>query len=535
MGTNLSEKPSVGASEHQNEEADAQSDRRSDVTAVDPSSNNEKIGSKERADGKIVLEEAEYYNQLGFGFPQWKKWAILTTIFMVQISMNVNAAMYGNAVNGIQEEYQIGAQKARVGSAVFLICYAFGCELWAAPSEEFGRWKILQLSLTIVNLLQIMAALAPNYATLVAARILGGFASAGGSVTLGIIADMFPADSQQFAVNFIVFSSVGGSVVGPIAGAFIEARYFWRWLFWTQMIVGFFVQFCHFWTPETRATIMLDRIAKKQRKEGKENVYGPNEVKEQRLTPKEIGITLMRPFQMFLREPIVLCLSLLSGFSDALIFTFIESFTPVYKQWGFSTEAIGLAFFPLLIGYIIAYFSFFPFIIKQTRIRKRDPDALAPEQRLYWLLWTVPLLPLGLFAFAWSSRGPQYTPWIVPMLFSSLVGIANFTIYMATIDYMIEAYGPYSASATGGNGFARDFLAGVATMYATPLYSNLGNENHLAWASTLLGCLGVLVAIPVYVFYWKGPQIRARSKFAQTLASDRKGMNGKRLAKSSEA
>ncbi len=39
---------------------------------------------------------------------------------------------------------------------------------------------------------------------------------------------------------------------------------------------------------------------------------------------------------------------------------------------------------------------------------------------------------------------------------------------MATIDYMIASYGPYSASATGGNGLARDFLAGIAAMYATP-------------------------------------------------------------------
>jgi len=44
----------------------------------------------------------------------------------------------------------------------------------------------------------------------------------------------------------------------------------------------------------------------------------------------------------------------------------------------------------------------------------------------------------------------------------------QFAIYMATIDYMIAAYGPYSASATGGNGFARDFLAGIAAMYSVP-------------------------------------------------------------------
>ena len=46
-----------------------------------------------------------------------------------------------------------------------------------------------------------------------------------------------------------------------------------------------------------------------------------------------------------------------------------------------------------------------------------------------------------------------------------MIGIANFAIYGATIDYLIASYGPYSASATGGNGFCRDFLAGIAALY----------------------------------------------------------------------
>ena len=39
---------------------------------------------------------------------------------------------------------------------------------------------------------------------------------------------------------------------------------------------------------------------------------------------------------------------------------------------------------------------------------------------------------------------------------------------MATVDYMVAAYGEYSASATGGNALARDVLAGVAAMVSTP-------------------------------------------------------------------
>lgn len=101
---------------------------------------------------------------------------------------------------------------------------------------------------------------------------------------------------------------------------------------------------------------------------------------------------------------------------------------------------------------------------------------------------------------------------------------------VATIDYMIASYGPYSASATGGNGFSRDLLAGIAAMYATPMYEHIGHRYKLEWPTTILGFLAILVTIPIYVFYWKGPAIRERSKFAQVLASDRKAKVGRRVS-----
>lgn len=101
---------------------------------------------------------------------------------------------------------------------------------------------------------------------------------------------------------------------------------------------------------------------------------------------------------------------------------------------------------------------------------------------------------------------------------------------MATIDYMVAAYGPYAASATGGNGFARDFLAGIAAIYSVPFYENIPGMYKLQWPSTILAGVALLVTIPIYVFYWYGPQLRARSKFAQTVASDR-AIYGERRAK----
>jgi hypothetical protein len=105
---------------------------------------------------------------------------------------------------------------------------------------------------------------------------------------------------------------------------------------------------------------------------------------------------------MFFTEPIVLWLSLLSGFSDALIFTFLEGFKPVYSQWGFGTVQLGLAFVPILIGYFLAYASYMPSIMRFRRKRKQNPGSVAPEARLWWLLFLAPLETIGMFGFAWT-------------------------------------------------------------------------------------------------------------------------------------
>lgn len=194
---------------------------------TDPNGNGaglEKLGTYD----KYEITEDDCYDELGYCFPTWKKWFILTVIFWVQVSMNFNTSLYSNAIPGISEKFGVSDQAARCGAMIFLVLYAFGCELWAPWSEEFGRWPVLQLSLFLVNIWQLPVALAPNFATVMVGRALGGLSSAGGSVTLGMIADMWEADTQQYAVAYVVFSSVGGSVLGPIVGGFTETYLDWR-------------------------------------------------------------------------------------------------------------------------------------------------------------------------------------------------------------------------------------------------------------------------------------------------------------------
>ncbi|OTA96778.1 hypothetical protein M434DRAFT_8480 [Hypoxylon sp. CO27-5] len=476
-----------------------------------------------------ILTESDCPDVVAFSWSKSKKWRALTIIFLVQISMNLNASLYANAQSGIMKEFHVSAMAAVTGAAVFLIMYAFGCELWAPWSEEFGRKLVLQSSLFLVNTMcfpVVFAKRTRSFLAIIIGRAFGGLFSAGGSVTLGVVADMFQMVHQEEPLAFIVLSSVGGSIIGPIIGGFVEDGLDWTWAIWIQLIVGGFVQLLHlFFVPETRSSVLLDRHAKKLRKSKlnetgeKINVFGPTETMTWReyLVPKELWSLWMRPFRMFATEPIVSILSTLSGFSDALIFMQIQSLGRVFKLWGFTTVQIGLAFIPIGIAYIIGYLSFMPVISRNRRLRAEFPggEHAQYESRLWWLLYTAPLLPIGLLIFAWTST-PQ-VHWVAPMIGCLLIGVANYTIYMTTIDYMVASYGPYSASATGGNGFARDFLAGCLTWAAGPYYDAFSFPYGLQVANTILAAISLVLVVATVLIYIKGPSMRKRSAFAQSL------------------
>jgi MFS family permease len=184
----------------------------------------------------------------------------------------------------------------------FLVAYAFGCELWAPWSEELGRYVVMQTSLTFVNASILICGMSTSFPMMIAGRVVGGLSSAGGSVTLGMVADMFHTDNQQYAVSWASLWSCLGAVIGGICGGPIQQYLRWRWIFWIQLIFGLCTQGLHMaLAKESRATTLLDKEAKRRRNTGSDpSIYGPNEVKtfKERWVPKEILKTMWRPYHV---------------------------------------------------------------------------------------------------------------------------------------------------------------------------------------------------------------------------------------------
>lgn len=104
---------------------------------------------------------------------------------------------------------------------------------------------------------------------------------------------------------------------------------------------------------------------------------------------------------------------------------------------------------------------------------------------------------------------------MVPICAAIPFGIAYLLVFMALLNYIVDAYEIFSASAMAAASCSRSMLA-VALPFATrPMYDTLG----IPWACSLLGFIGLLLGVIPFMFLKFGPRIRANSKFCQELAA----------------
>ncbi|GFF42255.1 uncharacterized transporter C569.05c [Aspergillus udagawae] len=100
--------------------------------------------------------------------------------------------------------------------------------------------------------------------------------------------------------------------------------------------------------------------------------------------------------------------------------------------------------------------------------------------------------------------------WIVPTLSGLLTGFGLFCIFLQCLNYIVDAYLVFAASALAANSVLRSTAGAGFPLFSTYMFNALG----VNWTGTLLGCVAaILMPIPL-LFYLYGPKTRAKSKFA---------------------
>lgn len=105
--------------------------------------------------------------------------------------------------------------------------------------------------------------------------------------------------------------------------------------------------------------------------------------------------------------------------------------------------------------------------------------------------------------------------WAVPAASGIFSGFGLMSIFLQSLNYLVDAYLMFAASAIAGNTFMRSLLGAVFPLFARQMFDGMG----IQYAGTLLGAVAAaLVPIPV-IFYFYGGKIRQRSKLAPTFAA----------------
>lgn len=151
-------------------------------------------------------------------------------------------------------------------------------------------------------------------------------------------------------------------------------------------------------------------------------------------------------------------------------------------------------------------------ILANARARNAPWSRSEEFRRLPIACLGGPFIVVSCFWLGWTAKASVH--WIVPTLSGLSFGIGFLLIFIALLNYIVDAYEVFAASAMAATSISRSLFGAVLPFAAKPMYEKLG----VNWAGSLLGFVSLgMCAIPFCFIVWGG-KIRANSKFCQHLA-----------------
>lgn len=230
---------------------------------------------------------------------------------------------------------------------------------------------------------------------------------------------------------------------------------------------------------------------------------------------------ITRPLRILFTEPIVLMITLYMSFIYGLLYLFLTAYALVFQgKYGFNEGVGGLTYFGMVLGEVIAFIVVVFTTPSYTRKLEANNNVPVPEWRLPQAIVGGVLFAVGLFWFGWSGYQGEKVPWIAPTLSGLFTGFGIFSIFLCLLNYLVDAYLMFAASALAGNTFMRSGFGAIFPLFATYMFDGMGIE----WASTLLGCVALVLAPMPVIFLLYGKRIRGKSTFAPApdIALDKK-------------
>jgi DHA1 family bicyclomycin/chloramphenicol resistance-like MFS transporter len=233
------------------------------------------------------------------------------------------------AFHAMQEALRVDPLQLQQVLTAYMVPFAFASLVHGPLSDAVGRRPVMIWGMVLYTVGSIACTLAPNYTSLVAARMLQG-ATAGVGVVIGraVVRDLYegPRAQHLMSITTMIFSIAPAAA--PIIGGWAHVAFGWRAVFAVMVLCGLVLAFSAWWKlPETHP--VSARIPFSARN----------------LVATSWTVLRHREFQM-------LAFAAATNFASGAV---IIGAAPeiVVRHWGMGETSYGWLFFPVIGGILV--------------------------------------------------------------------------------------------------------------------------------------------------------------------------------------
>lgn len=267
-------------------------------------------------DGHLAFDEGDIENPQNWSMA--RRAYITVCVVLLVVNATFASSSPSGCIESISQWFGVSSEAAALTVTLFLLGYCAGPLVFAPLSEFYGRRVIFYVTFLSYIAFNFLCAFAPNFASLLVGRFLSGtFVSAPLSNSPGVLADVWDPVERANAMAGFSLMVWAGPALGPVISGFLQLTKGvegWRWSFYVLLMLSGFSAVFLFTIPETYAPVLLQKKARRIRKDkipGYEDVKAPLETTSQTLV-QVYKIALTRPWVILFDTISFLCAIYLS-------------------------------------------------------------------------------------------------------------------------------------------------------------------------------------------------------------------------------
>ncbi|GMG48760.1 unnamed protein product [Ambrosiozyma monospora] len=425
------------------------------------------------------------------------------------------SAVFTASIPVISEIFHVADVVSTLGISLFVFGFATGPIAWAPLSELYGRKPVLVASALLFTVFNFAVAVSDRLESVLICRFFAGCLGAAPMVCVpASFADMFGNKTRGIAVVIFSVAVFMGPMIAPFISFFIVANPSLGWR-WTSFIIGIIsspsiILIPLFYTETHHPIILVDKATEIRRRTGNWGIHAAHD--EYKVSISEIcQNNLSRPIKMLFTEPILLLISIYNAFIYGMLYLFLTAYPIVFQEgYKMAPGVAELPYFGLALGEMIG--GAFCVWCEKDYVRKLDLNngKIVPEDRLPPMIIGAISFPIGLLWFCWTGYYHNSIHWIVPTISGLFTGFGLMGIFIPSMNYIVDSYLLFAASAMAGNTFLRSGFGGTFPLFAGFMFKSM----HTNWAGLLLGVFAIVLILCPIGFIKFGKRLRQKSNYA---------------------